>query len=231
MTTSLLQDIDWHGLDTVLLDMDGTLLDLAFDTRFWLHTLPAHISEHKGISLESATERVVAHADSTRGTLDWYCLDHWTHSIGVDIRAVKQTQSHLVSWLPGAEDFLQALTKISATRVLATNAHPFILAIKQAEVQVQRYFDRAITSHDYDAPKEYPEFWQALERGFGIDLGNTVLIDDSINVLAAAQTAGVGHLVEIMHPDSEFGKSGRALDSGVRAVEIDSVAEITPLLV
>lgn len=226
----MLQDIDWQNLDTVLLDMDGTLLDLAFDTGFWLKTLPRHIAERKGISVEQATEKVVAHADSTRGTLDWYCLDHWTRSIGVDIRAVKQTQSHLVSWLPGAEEFLTALQCLQAKRILATNAHPFILAIKQAELCVQRYFDRAITSHDYNAPKEYPEFWQALERSFGVDLANTVLVDDSINVLQAAQQAGVGHLIEVMHPDSIFGKSGSGREQGLSVVEVSSVAQITPLL-
>jgi len=114
--------------------------------------------------------------------------------------------------------------------VLATNAHPFILAIKQAEVQVQRYFDRAVTSHDYDAPKEYPQFWQALERSFGIDPGNTVLVDDSIQVLEAAQKAGVRHLIEIMHPDSQFAKTGSVKEFGVSVIEVESVAEITPLL-
>lgn len=223
----MLDDIPWQHLDTVLLDMDGTLLDLAFDTRFWLHTLPAHIAAVKGISVDEATQRVIAHADRTRGTLDWYCLDHWTRSIGVDIRSVKQTQSHLVRWLPGAEDFLRALQRLPARRILATNAHPFILAIKQAEVHVQRYFDRAITSHDFDAPKEYPAFWSALERSFGIDLSRTVLIDDSINVLEAAQRAGVAYRIEIMRPDSEFGKAGRGADHGLDAMEVDSVAEIT----
>ena len=230
MATPMLQDINWQEIDTVLLDMDGTLLDLAFDTRFWLQTLPAHIAQEKGIAVESAVNQVVSHADRTRGTLDWYCLDHWTHSIGVDIRAVKQTQSHLVRWLPGAEDFLEALSTLPARRILATNAHPFILAIKQAEVQVQRYFDRAITSHDFDAPKEYPEFWQSLERSFGIDLDRTVLVDDSINVLEAAQKAGVGHLVEVMHPDSVFAKQGSGAEYGLSVIEVGSVAEITPTL-
>ena len=27
---------DWQDIDTVLLDMDGTLLDLAYDNHFWL---------------------------------------------------------------------------------------------------------------------------------------------------------------------------------------------------
>ena len=27
--------VDWDSIDTVLLDMDGTLLDLHFDNYFW----------------------------------------------------------------------------------------------------------------------------------------------------------------------------------------------------
>ena len=29
-------DIDWQSIDDVLLDMDGTLLDLHYDATFWL---------------------------------------------------------------------------------------------------------------------------------------------------------------------------------------------------
>ena len=29
------EGIDWTQLDTILLDMDGTLLDLEFDNHFW----------------------------------------------------------------------------------------------------------------------------------------------------------------------------------------------------
>ncbi|KEP73664.1 nucleotidase, partial [Microbacterium sp. SUBG005] len=33
-------NIDWQAVDTVLLDMDGTLLDLAFDNYFWQKLVP-----------------------------------------------------------------------------------------------------------------------------------------------------------------------------------------------
>ncbi len=32
--------IDWDNIDTVLLDMDGTLLDLGFDNWFWQPHVP-----------------------------------------------------------------------------------------------------------------------------------------------------------------------------------------------
>ncbi|HNG60363.1 MAG TPA: haloacid dehalogenase, partial [Cellvibrionaceae bacterium] len=32
--------IPWQAIDTLLLDMDGTLLDLHYDNYFWLEYLP-----------------------------------------------------------------------------------------------------------------------------------------------------------------------------------------------
>ena len=37
--------IDWDDIDTVLLDMDGTLLDLHFDNFFWMHYMPRRYAE------------------------------------------------------------------------------------------------------------------------------------------------------------------------------------------
>ncbi len=33
-------NLDWNSIDTVFLDMDGTLLDLHYDTHFWTEHLP-----------------------------------------------------------------------------------------------------------------------------------------------------------------------------------------------
>ena len=40
---------DWWHVDTVLLDMDGTLLDLRFDNFFWREFVPLRFSEAHGI--------------------------------------------------------------------------------------------------------------------------------------------------------------------------------------
>ncbi len=221
------QDINWHDVQAVLVDMDGTLLDLAFDTRFWLRTLPAHISSIESIEFDHALKRVTDHGARTRGTLEWYCLDHWSDRMGVDIREVKATQSHLIKWLPGADDFLAALSVLNAERWLATNAHPFILSLKQKRLKIQQHFDRTVTSHDFNAPKETNLFWQAMQHSYGLDLSRCVMIDDSISVLDAAAHAGIGHCIEIMQPDSEFGKSEGSSSSVKPFIQIDGVAELT----
>src|SRR5882757_7567074 len=44
--------IDWSQIDTVLLDMDGTLLDLRFDNWFWQELIPRRYAAAKGLSEE-----------------------------------------------------------------------------------------------------------------------------------------------------------------------------------
>ena len=46
--------IDWSQIDTVLLDMDGTLLDLRFDNHFWLELVPRRFAEMHGISVRES---------------------------------------------------------------------------------------------------------------------------------------------------------------------------------
>ena len=49
--------IDWQRIDTVFLDMDGTLLDLNFDTYFWMEHVPRRFSEKHGVELVSVNEQ------------------------------------------------------------------------------------------------------------------------------------------------------------------------------
>ena len=52
--------IDWQNIDTVLLDMDGTLLDLHFDNYFWQEYLPLRYAEIKGLEPAAAKRYIVA---------------------------------------------------------------------------------------------------------------------------------------------------------------------------
>ena len=47
-------DIAWQEVDTVLLDMDGTLLDLAFDNYFWQTLVPETWGAARGLNLQEA---------------------------------------------------------------------------------------------------------------------------------------------------------------------------------
>ena len=192
----------WSSIRTVFLDMDGTLLDLRYDNYFWQEHVPLRYAERHGLPLVQAKEELVGRYNAARGRLQWYCVDHWTQELGLDIAALKQEIAHMVRIRPSVEEFLAAL-KVSRKRsVLLTNAHRKSVDIKFEQTGLHSYFDRIISSHDFGEPKEAPAFWQWLIETEAHDPAATLLIDDSLNVLEAAHKAGVGHVLSIHQPDS-----------------------------
>ena len=196
--------VDWDAIDTVLVDMDGTLLDLAFDNFFWRELLPEHYAEVNGVSVADARIALARRFDSIAGTLNWYCLDHWTRDLELDIRALKRRSAHLVRYLPGAREFLASVRARGKHLWIVTNAHRDTLAVKTEQTGIDRLVDRVVSSHDLRAPKESAEFWRGLEQRHPFDRGRTLLIEDSLAVLAAAVGHGVAHTIAIRRPDSRL---------------------------
>ena len=67
--------IAWDKIDTVLLDMDGTLLDLNFDNHFWNEFVPLKYAEKNNLSIVEAKQHLKPQFKSMEGQLEWYCLD------------------------------------------------------------------------------------------------------------------------------------------------------------
>ena len=210
--------IDWSAIDIVLLDMDGTLLDLRFDNYFWLEVIPRRYAERHGLSVERAREVLNPRFVAKQGTLDWYCIDFWTQDLSLDVAQLKRELSDQVSFLPGAEQFLQVLRTRAARTALVTNAHHESLAVKAKQTDLTRYFDHVISSHRYGYPKENGSFWECLQRELNFDPARALFVDDSLAVLRAARRYGIGQIVAITHPDST--QEGRIVDEfpAVRAV-------------
>src|SRR5271168_4896135 len=82
--------VDWAGVDTVLLDMDGTLLDLRFDNWFWQIFVPSRYAAAHGISEAEAQRRLTPKFVDVAHTLQWYCIDYWTRELELDIPALKR---------------------------------------------------------------------------------------------------------------------------------------------
>lgn len=194
---------DWQKIDTVLLDMDGTLLDLHFDNYFWLHHLPARYAAHHNLSAEAAMAELNKSFVGLRGTLNWYCLDFWSNLTGLDIVALKRDVQHKIGFRPHVHDFLEQLGRQGKRRVIVTNAHRASVNLKMERTGLDKLVDRVISSHDYREPKESSAFWDHLHQDEQFDPARTLLIDDSQAVLESAAQWGIGWLLTIFHPDSQ----------------------------
>jgi putative hydrolase of the HAD superfamily len=199
--------LPWKNIDTVLVDMDGTLLDLAFDNFFWLELVPSEYAARHSLGEAEARRHVlsryeIARGEIAAGSLAWYSVEHWTRELGLDIRALKSRHKHLISYLPGARRFLSAVRALGKAVFVVTNAHPDTLAIKTAQTQLNLHVDKIFCSHDFAAPKESADFWARFASAEPFDVERSVLVEDSLAVLGAAERHGLRYTVAIRRPDS-----------------------------
>jgi len=205
MSRSRKVQLPWSDIDTLLLDMDGTLLDLAFDNFFWLKLVPREYARATGLAPDAALTAVTERYAPVVGTLPWYCLDHWTGEFGLDLKALKRTHQHRICYLPEAENFLAFARRLGKRLILVTNAHRVTLSIKAEQTGVDAWMDAVVSSHDYGVEKEREEFWRRLEGEHGIRPERALLIEDSLAVLATARAYGIAHTIAISQPDSTAG--------------------------
>jgi putative hydrolase of the HAD superfamily len=213
--------VEWAGIDNVLLDMDGTLLDLRFDNWFWLSVVPERYARANGLSVEEARARLEPMFFEVAHTMPWYCIDHWSRVLNLDIRALKIEAREHIRFLPGAEQFLRKLRLSGKRIVLVTNSHPVTLKIKDAQVALMRYFDACYSTHSFGVPKEDAQFWPRFIAAERFDAARTLFVDDSLPVLESAHGFGIAHLRAVRRPDSA--QPPRATG---RFIAVDSVAEL-----
>ena len=193
---------DWRQIDTVLLDMDGTLLDLHFDNFFWLEFVPRRYAEAHAVPLEEALATLHARYRDIQGTLNWYCVDHWSRELGLDIALLKEEVEHLIAVHPNVVEFLDLLQAGGKHRVLVTNAHQKSLELKMRRTRLRDRLDHVVCAHDLGLPKEAPDFWPRLQQEQPFDPALTLFVDDSLPVLRSAHAYGIRHLLAILEPDT-----------------------------
>jgi len=215
--------LPWQEIETVLLDMDGTLLDLNFDNHFWQVHVPLRYAETHNISVSQSQEILFPKFRSAEGTLDWYCVDYWSTQLGLDIQKLKKEVDHLIAIHPFVIDFLERVNKSGRRLLLVTNAHAKSLEIKLEQTQLNGFFHGIVVSHDMGCAKETFKFWERLQVIEPFQSLSTLLVDDSLPVLRAAYEYGIGHLRGVRKPDTQR----EAKDCG-EFIAIDSFLDIMP---
>lgn len=198
----IMSTLPWSQIDTVLLDMDGTLLDLHFDNYFWLDYLHQCYAQQHKISVQQARDYLVPLLAQYTGTLDWYCVEFWSDKLGLPIQQMKFAQADKIAPRPYALEFLQHLRNAGKQVVLITNAHPLSLEVKLQQVDLASNLDAIVSSHEYGFAKEQQQFWQRLQQQHPFDSKRSLFIDDSLSVLRSARQYGIEHLRCVAQPDS-----------------------------
>ena len=195
-------NFDWSALDTVLLDMDGTLLDKHFDDYFWEQYLPEHYSLEHDLTVAEAKDELRRRYQQVENTLDWTDLDYWSAQLGLDIPELKIRINHLIDVHPYVPDFLRYCSESGKQVHLVTNAHPKTLAIKLDRTDIGPLFNRIICADEVGLAKEDERFWHRLEQMLSFDRSRTLLADDTEKVLRAAEQYGMGFLIYVARPSS-----------------------------
>ena len=195
--------VRWAEIDTVLLDMDGTLIDLHFDNHLWNVVVVRRFALREGIGEAQAAERLYRDMLGRKASLDFYSLDYWARQTRLDIDAIHEELTPLIRYRPGAERFAAAVRRSRRGLFLATNAHPRSVAVKHRAIGLLDAVDGCVSAHELGAPKEDGGYWRRLAERLGAayDPARTLLVDDNHAVLVAAQRAGVGHLRCVAQPD------------------------------
>lgn len=201
-TGAYLKTVDWTEVDHVLLDMDGTLLDLAFDNDFWGQRIHEKYASIHDISVEQTVAKFDPLFKRVAGTLSWYSTDFWSQQYGYSIIEHSRAYAAGIRWLPFAKEFLHALRESDVRSTIVTNAHPDIVRLKHKITGIQDLVDRTISSHTLGHAKESPNFWRQLQAELKLRPASTLFFDDSPAVLSAAIDFGIERSIAICHPDS-----------------------------
>jgi HAD superfamily hydrolase (TIGR01509 family) len=200
----MIKEIPLSDIQYVLLDMDGTLLDLYFDDYFWGHLVPEKYAEKHDMSFGAAKDYLYTTYKSHEKTLNWCDIDFWSSELKLDIPALKEQIRHLIEIHPHVIDFLKLMKQQKKKIYLLTNAHYKTVKIKFRKTQIGEYFDDVLCSFNVGHPKEVIEFWQKAQKRLKFDKEHSLFIDDTEDVMKTAREYGIKYLLFKAHASSRL---------------------------
>jgi GMP/IMP 5'-nucleotidase len=195
--------LPWDSIETVLLDMDGTLLDLHFDNYFWAEYLPRCYSKKYLMPIMESKVLLKSYSDEVKGQLQWYCLDYWSDKLNMDIAALKLEVGDKIAFRKNAVELLMFLRRMGKKVILATNAHPRTLELKLLKTDFRHYFNHLSSSHEIGFAKESQKYWSLMAEQYQFCSTKCLFIDDSPVILESAERYGIQWLLGICRPDSQ----------------------------
>ena len=194
----------WQEIDTVFLDLDGTLLDKYFDDYFWQEFVPEVFARENRVDKAAAKTKLISTYKKIEDTLEWTDLDYWSGELCLDIPMLKKEISHLIALRPQVIEFLEYLEANRKKTYLVTNAHPKTLEVKLEKIDITKHFTAIFCSKDIGSAKEQPEFWTGLQELLPFNRHRTLFVDDTERVLQSARNYGLSHLIHIAQPSSQL---------------------------
>ena len=180
-----------NSTTAILSDLDGVILDLAYDIKFWELWLPEQVANQTNKSVEETKAEVKAEIDIQRGTLNFYDLNYWDDLLNVDCMQIFKEKTERCSYLGGSYEALQRLSTLKNPKYILTNGDPRIQDYKAETQNFLEFFDSIFYSMHVGYPKESKEFWALARHNLNLDFEDTIFIDDDFKVARAAAKAGI----------------------------------------
>ena len=196
----------WNSIETFFLDMDGTLLDLAYDNYFWHEHIPNLYAKKNSITYKKAKKKIEIMYKNKKNTIEWYSLDYWSEILEINLKTELFNTKNKIKIFPGSIEFLRKLKEQKIKIILLTNCPRQMLNIKLTQTKLWGFFDKIISSEDYGFAKETNEFWYNLKKNIVFKIDSSVFIDDNQNVLDFSYKNGIKNIFCINVPDSKKDK-------------------------
>ena len=180
-----------NSTTAILSDLDGVILDLAYDKKFWELWLPEQVTRQTNKSIEEAKAEIMTEIDIQRGTLNFYDLNYWDDLLNVDCMQIFQEKEERCSYLAGSYEALQRLSTLKNPKYILTNGDPRIQEYKAETQNFLEFFDSIFYSMHAGYPKESKEFWALARHNLNLEFEDAIFIDDDLKVVTAAAKAGI----------------------------------------